>query len=187
MGQMKKMLSVIVLALLVTVVGCSDEPLTLEEYAEACGNLLTEWDNLDFGNLEVDVANVDEASEVFWNAVDDAASGLKELKPPDELQDFHEMITEVIDFSLRVNQEAGMRQYGEAVFELAIEEEELSELEMARRQAEIIVMWEEMARELEKYSEESEEYLAAFEESKAALSPTTLEILETAGCARLWN
>ncbi len=164
---MTKLLAVMTLAALALVIACGGgERLTVREYAEACGDLIT------------DTESVPSALDALENAV----SGMKKLNPPEELQRLHDLQVDAAEFGLKSIKEVGLEGLMEDMAELNEEAEELSETEAEKRLSKLMERMEGMQEGFEKFEAESEKFEAEVEEATSDLSPTTRGILSDEGC-----
>ena len=161
-----------------SLIGRGGDALTVGEYATACGDIVESLNRFD----EVfESANVSDALD----AVEDAVSDLRKLKPPEELKLLHATRIDMLQFTSKAIKDLGIDDLFNDLAEMEKDAEDLSESEAMKRMADLAERMESWEEEIEKLEPEIERLDTELEEAESELSPATQEILYSQGCE--WN
>ena len=183
---MNKLAVFLVLLGLFAMVACGGDRLSLDEYAEECGDLADELnDGFDLGSNPS--SNVTEVLEDFGDAIND----FKNLNPPADLDRVHELYAEASEFALSAIQDSDLIEYLEEFGELQEDIEDLDFDDQMERMEDFQDDWEDRLDELEDsfedYEDELEDIQDEMEEELDDLHPDDLEVLSDEGCLSLFE
>ena len=175
---MTKFLGLLILASLVAVFACGgDQPLTVREYAEACADLQTGFEDSDLDSMDSAAA----VSTVL-DYLETTLSNLRNLNPPKELERVHEAMRETYTFIQEFLNDSGIVELAEDVEEWETDAEVLSEAEALSHARDLMERMAEYAEKVEEFESELDELSENMVEAATELSPETLEALEDEGC-----
>ena len=168
---MSKVFIALLLVTIATVIACGggggDGPrMTVEEYAAACEEISNKFD--DEGGTEEDLSSV-------FNVIENVVTEIKQLNPPEELQEFHETRIRSLSTMVDLIEDSGF-------LELMRELEEASEEEDGARVMELMGEMAELGDKAQDLENEMAALEAETERTEEALSPATRQILADADC-----
>ena len=162
---MPRIFLVLVSLILMAALACgggSGPRMTVEEYAEGCTSLGDRFEDLD------------RSADQGLGALEDALAEVKKWNPPEELQEFHNLQVMSLEFLLNALQETDLLQ-------LMQDLEKASEGD-AERFLELLGDMEELEGQMGELEAQMAELDEAVQRTEDDLSPSTREILSSAGC-----
>ena len=177
---MTKFLGLLILVPLVAVFACGGgegQTLTVREYAEACANLQTGFEDSDLDSMDSAAA-----VSATLDDLEMTLSNLRDLKPPEELERVHEAMRETSAFILEFLNNSGIVELAEDVEEWERDAEDLSEAEALSHARDLMDRMAEYAEKVEGFEPELDELSENMVEAATDLSPETLKVLEDEGC-----
>ncbi len=177
--------SLLIVAVLAVVMACGEgqasEPLTVREYARACGELV------EFVQAEFELQDVTGYEDVrrFVNDAEDIWTELGKLSPPEELQSVHRLLVDQIEVTLLFFKGSDVSTAVDVFAEIdeSMQREDVSEVEMARLEANFVAVVEKMEESRARFKEQAEALEEEAEQARSNLSPETLDILMAERCA----
>ena len=176
---MARLLGVLTILIAIAAAACDDGRLSVEEYAEACGDL---GESVGQG-LGVEVV------EDFSDAIDfleDTLDGLQELNPPEELERLHSLKVAGSELALGVLREVGIADLEDAEEELAAMSEEERQERSQEIMQELMDRLSRMEEALLKLETELTTLQSQITKEQDALSPETYGILAKEGCISIF-
>ena len=183
---MNKLAVFLVLLGLFAMVACGGDRLSLDEYAEECGDLADELnDGFDLG------ANPSSSVTDIFEDFEEAINDFTTLNPPEDLERLHELYVEASETALSAIQDSDLVKFVEELQELEDDIEDLDYDDQMDRMEDFQDDWEDRLDEMEESFEDIEDQMEDFEEDIEEelddLHPDDYEILSDEGCLSIFQ
>ena len=180
---MRRIILVLILASLAVSIACGGQRLSVDEYAEECGDVADELDD----GFNIDVYYADDLVETF-EAIEDALEVFKSLNPPEEVEYLHNLKVEAAELALKGLRDTDFLNLSKELSEILeeIEDEDLDYDDRRDKMEDFEDKWEDKIDEMEdkfdEYEDELNDLRREIREEEEYLDSDVYEDLSDEGC-----
>lgn len=178
---MKIVMTMLILSALALAVACGGARLSIDEYAEECGDVADELNDAH----DIDVYYVEDLSEEFED-IKEAVSELKALNPPEDLENLHNLRVDAAELVLEGLEKTNFLDMSKELAEMLEDVDYMDYDDRRDRMEDFEDKWDdridEMGDEFDEYEDRLSDLRQEIREEQDHLHPDDLEILMEEGC-----